>query len=762
MSESPVPPPPPSRKPVPPPPPGKSPASMPTMAPLNASAPNVAMPAPTPAPVSAPAMSRPAGVPIMPSGGMPGMPGMPTPGMNPMVAAMEQRLQEMEKRFQDQDITKKSLENQITDLQKELKTEHEKLLVQSLKAKEDETLSVRVDQQLREIQERLRREKYEQELQESRGKAEGQLKEIERRLTQERETWMMALKNQLKEKESLERDSEQTFGRRLREFERRHEDEKNTWSQAMRQKDEEIHQLRRELQAEIDQWRHAIQDKEEQIEEAKEAGAQQRRSVELQAQAEARELQARLDNQIREAGTWKAQMALLQTQLQQMELQRQDDKARFEAQSKQVELQRHEERSRFDAQIQQIEKDHHAALRRQESLTETRIEDLQRDFNRRDAERTQHWEGMLGQLRQEKDALLRHMTQREEELARAQRDVAELRRLLDLEKANHQSEIEGIRRHAMAEAERKLPDLYADRIAQEKKAWEQQRQQEAAAQKALLARMADTEKALRAKLEVEEQRTQQDAESWAARLRDAEEQRQLTENARNEFEQELAQLRTTLQAERAQALQDMERVQEQWQTQADTFKNEIAQLNVQQLASEEKFRHSMTDAQKRQHELAKTIHDLQAQLTVKDSEIAQKSEAWDASYMQMNESMNALRDQLATLQKEREMQTAEGHAHEAAWKIEKASLEQQLDDLNGRLLDVEAQKTQVDARKTELERALTEAMDRLQAAEKANKNATADSAQSAKALSAIRQSMSDMQQLLSLARSGQKPSMKAA
>ena len=77
-------------------------------------------------------------------------------------------------------------------------------------------------------------EKYEQELQESRGKAEIQLKDIERRLSQERETWMLALKNQLKERETIERDVEQDLSRKLRDSERRHEEEKIRWAGVIR------------------------------------------------------------------------------------------------------------------------------------------------------------------------------------------------------------------------------------------------------------------------------------------------------------------------------------------------------------------------------------------------------------------------------------------------------------------------------------------------------------------------------------------------
>src|SRR5882672_6744241 len=102
------------------------------------------------------------------------------------------------------------------------------------------------------MQEKLRREKYEQELQESRGKAETQLKDMERRIAEERETWMVALKNQLKERESVEREVEQTLTRRLHDFEQQYQQEKNQWILSLKQKEEESNQLRRRFELEAE------------------------------------------------------------------------------------------------------------------------------------------------------------------------------------------------------------------------------------------------------------------------------------------------------------------------------------------------------------------------------------------------------------------------------------------------------------------------------------------------------------------------------
>ena len=193
------------------------------------------------------------------------------------------------------------------------------MLLQSLRAKEEEALWSKVEQQIREMQEKLRREKHEQEILESRNKAETQLKDLERRLTEERESWMGALKNQLKERELIEQDVEQTLTRKLREAEQRFQDEKNQWTGLFRQKEEELSQLRRHLQLETDRMKEAIEEKESQIEQARDAATEQRRSWERETQAEARALQSQLDVQMRENGTWKAQVALLQSQITQAE-----------------------------------------------------------------------------------------------------------------------------------------------------------------------------------------------------------------------------------------------------------------------------------------------------------------------------------------------------------------------------------------------------------------------------------------------------------
>jgi epidermal growth factor receptor substrate 15 len=460
MAENyPVPPPPPqARKPVPPPPPRIA-GSAPSLAPAAPMAKSSRETEATPTP--------------RPAAGVPPMPGMPKPGPSPI----EQRIQEIEKRFQDQEGAKQSLEVQLAELGKQLKDEHEKVILQSLKAKEEEVLSSKVEQQIREMQEKLRREKHEQEILESRSKAENQLKDLERRLTEERESWMVALKNQLKEREMIEQDVEKNLSRRLREAEERFQDEKNQWTTATRQKDEEISQLRRQVQLEAENLKEAVEEKEEQLEQNREAAEEQRRAYEREMQAELRAVQGQLDNQMRESSTWKAQIALLQTQLQQVESQRQ------------------EERSRAHDQSQRME------------------EDLKQQYVRRELERTQHWETIVAQLRSDKEAQRSAMLNREEEITRFQLDLAEQRRLVEIERARWKNEIDSIRQTAREEAVRNLPEAYEQRVAVELKKWEQQHQAVVQPLKNQLSQAVEVQKSTAAKLDVETRRAAQEMQT---------------------------------------------------------------------------------------------------------------------------------------------------------------------------------------------------------------------------------------------------------
>ena len=157
----PVPPPPPppqSQKPVPPPPPRSgNPRPRPPVPPATLWQP-MAEKRLTRAVCRQPAPScrgRRAGMPPMP-----GMMGMP--GSGPLAARTTHSGNG--KTFSGTGNRQNSLELQLAEIGKQLKEEHEKVILQNLKAKEEEALSSRVEQQIREMQEKLRRDKHEQEI----------------------------------------------------------------------------------------------------------------------------------------------------------------------------------------------------------------------------------------------------------------------------------------------------------------------------------------------------------------------------------------------------------------------------------------------------------------------------------------------------------------------------------------------------------------------------------------------------------------------
>jgi myosin protein heavy chain len=694
----PVPPPPPppqNQKPVPPPPPRMgAPTAMPPVPPA---------PMTKPASASAPpSMPRPAGG--MPP--MPGMMGMPSSGPS----ALDQRLQEMEKRFQEQESAKISLEHQLNEIGSQLKEEHEKVILQSLKAKEEEALSSRVEQQIREMQDKLRRDKHEQELQESRGKAENQLKDLERRLAEERESWMAALKNQLKERELIEQDVEQNLSRKLREVEQRYQDEKIQWMTSLRTKDEELTQLRRQNQQETDQLKEVIEEKEELAEEIREASAEQRRSIEREAQAEMRTLQGQLDSQLRDNGTLKAQMALLQTQLHQAESLRQD------------------ERARAQSQFQRLEQDHLEMRKRVELQAAQREDDLKREYGRREQEHTQHWEGIAAQLRAEKEAMKNTLIGRDDEISRLQAELADQRRLQEQERSRWPVEIEKIRKTAREEVLSSLPEAYQEHLAGEQKKWEEHTQSIVQPLKAQLARAGEAQKALSAKLDVETQRAEQEIRNLREQMkaladeRDAsatslQEERALRESQTREFMQRIAEmqlLEASLREETEKQSRQWQRLRQEWQAKLDAKEQECANLDA-------------VCAEKNELQLYKTQSDKElSTLRAEIKAMAQTQLEWKNTMVQ--------------LQAERSQREQEWLDKEKTWQSTQAEWEKTI---------------------AELEKAKATAA--LQAAAVPAAAPGTVGPEAAKALAAIKQQMQEMQTLLTWLRPVKKqPFSKAA
>jgi hypothetical protein len=182
---------------------------------------------------------------------MPAMPGAPfggAPGGFPQFsqpAAAPQPARDSSadeaKKIQEE---KDKLEKKISDMEKLLSQEKEKALLATLKNQQDEALSSRVESSLKDIQEKMRRDRRDHEVEEERLTLKSKIKEMETRLSQERETWMQTLKNQMSEREVQGRDVEGHFIHRLQEMERRWMDEKAQWQKEISSRETTISALK--------------------------------------------------------------------------------------------------------------------------------------------------------------------------------------------------------------------------------------------------------------------------------------------------------------------------------------------------------------------------------------------------------------------------------------------------------------------------------------------------------------------------------------
>jgi len=688
------------------------------------------------------------------------------PGGMPPVSGVEQRLQDMERRFRDQEESKKTLEGHVHDLEQRLKEEHEKLVLQSLKAKEEESLSMKVEQQLREMQDKLRREKYEQELHDSRGKAENQLKELERRILEERETWMAALKNQMKERETVEQEVEESLTRRLHDVELRFQKEKNEWALALRQKDDDFNQTRRQLQMEIEKLRDLLGEKDDQAVEAKEALTQERRSLEQQFQAEQRAVQTQLESQIRETSNWKAQLALLQSQLHQVETQYQ------------------QERTHWQGQTERLEHDQAETRKRLELQTANREEELKREFSRRDQERAQYWEGVVGQIRTEKESLRGQLMHREEELARAQMNLSELKREMEVDRTNWQTEAEKIRRAAKEEGLREMPEAF--RIQQEtlrqqlESERKQAEQQHHAATQQLRTQLNQAQESLRVlntKLGIERQHADQKESEHQSEVKELAAANQVLEEARVTLSAQIQGLQESFEQEKARWAEETAAERAQSEKQTKEFMRHIAEAQLSERALREEMDVKMKEWDARQAEWsakAKEADDLKLALQGQEADLEnarnmirefhalqmewkKETQQMEVTQDNLREAFNAAKTELVQVQNDRSKREDEWKAREADWTS-------QTTEINRLKTEMENQKTQWDSQKAEWETKRAEL-------EKAAKSAPAAAAapasvavtpEATKALTAIRQQMQEMQTLLTWLKPTQKPFSKAA
>ncbi len=176
-------------------------------------------------------------------------------------------------------------------------------------------MSAKVEESIKDIQERVRREKRDQELQESLAKAEAYNKEMEARLAAERQTWVETLKTQIGQKDSQEKEVEYQFELRMKELERRWHEEKLAWSQAIKAKDEEVIRLHREKESAVGEERAASEKRVTELTRERESLQRELIDVRDVRQEERSSLLEKLEGRDKEFMGLKAQQAMLVTQV---------------------------------------------------------------------------------------------------------------------------------------------------------------------------------------------------------------------------------------------------------------------------------------------------------------------------------------------------------------------------------------------------------------------------------------------------------------
>lgn len=190
---------------------------------------------------------------------MPAMPPAAPPmappvGGGPVPPALNQKLAEAESGKTDMD-------QRVAELEKKLAEEREKVLLASLRSKEEEAVSAKVENSIKEIQDKLRREKREQEMDEQRRKAEARAIEIERRMAEEREAWVSTLKTQLTQRDQITQEMETHFSTRLKDLEYRWAQEKSALENAVREREAEITRVRHEVTLKAEQEKSFWEDR---------------------------------------------------------------------------------------------------------------------------------------------------------------------------------------------------------------------------------------------------------------------------------------------------------------------------------------------------------------------------------------------------------------------------------------------------------------------------------------------------------------------
>lgn len=256
--------------------------------------------------------------------GMPGMPKMPPPGAPPRAAvppapgAPPAARPAAQSGFTaDVELLKRQMEGQIAELQQQLSGEREKQLLARVREHEEEAMSAKVEVSLKDIQERLRREKREQEMQEQLTKLEQRAREGEERLAMERQTWVEALRTQISKTEEQDRDLERQYELQMQEMEKRWHEEKLAWSQALKAKEQELATLKTGADAALEKERDAAEKRISLLDSERSALQHGLREAQERADDDKSILQQKLETREREQLALKAQQAMLAAQARQ-------------------------------------------------------------------------------------------------------------------------------------------------------------------------------------------------------------------------------------------------------------------------------------------------------------------------------------------------------------------------------------------------------------------------------------------------------------
>lgn len=274
------------------------------------------MPLKVPPPPSSVKSLPPPGGMIPAIGRAPGLTGATPAGFEAAASqTMAERVKKMEEQSRELEESKRRLERALSEMELKLKEEKEKALSQAIKAREEESLSLKMEQALKEMQEKSRRDRREQELEEARQRAEEKVKDLDRRLNEEREAWVINLKKQMELRDSETKQVESQIEVRFRDLERRWLEEKSMLTQALKSKEDEIAQLRATLPDIQTQSRRAQEDAAHTIELARNKFEQELETKQEAVLREKRNLAEKLDLRERELISLKAQLAMIDSQV---------------------------------------------------------------------------------------------------------------------------------------------------------------------------------------------------------------------------------------------------------------------------------------------------------------------------------------------------------------------------------------------------------------------------------------------------------------